>query len=273
MDLQRILDYLQEQRRLDFSGYCRAMVERRLETRMRAVHCDTEAAYLAYLEQHAQELDCLVDALAINVSSFFRNPLTFEYLAQEILPVLIWEKQRRGDLCLRVWSAGCADGEEPYSVAILIDHLLKKEDTEFQVNIFATDINEGAIQRAHLGEYALESLKHIKFGLFQAYFTKHNNTYCISKAIKQLVQFSQQDLLHPLAHAPSESVFGDFDIVLCRNVLIYLESQAQDSVFRKLHRSLADRGCLVLGEAETPVSENRGYFSPMRDACHIFQKT
>jgi len=273
MDLQSILDYLQEKRGLDFSGYCPALVERRLETRMQAVHCGTEAAYLKYLEQHAQELDCLINALTVNVSSFFRNPLTFEYLAQEILPDLIVAKQRRGDLCLRVWSAGCAEGEEPYSVAILIDQLLKQEEAEFQVNIFATDINERAIQRARVGEYALESLKQIQLGLFQAYFTEHSSIYRISSAVKQLVQFSHYDLLHPLSNAPSESVFGDFDIVLCRNVLIYLESQAQDTVLRKLHRSLADRGYLILGEAETPSLGNSGHFSPINDECHIFQKT
>jgi chemotaxis protein methyltransferase CheR len=208
MDLQHILDYLHEQRRLDFSRHCRAMVDRRLETRMQAVRCDTEAAYLGYLKQHAQELDCLVDALAINVSSFFRNPLAFEYLAQEVLPTIITEKQRRGGLCLRVWSAGCANGEEPYSVAILMDSLLKKEDSRFQVNIFATDVNKGAIQRALLAEYTRESLKDIKLGLFQEYFTEHNHTYRISGAVTEQVQFSQYDLLSPLGHAPSESVFA-----------------------------------------------------------------
>ena len=271
--MQPILDYLQEKRRLDSTGYCPAMVERRLETRMRAVHCDTTAAYLAYLKQHGQELDCLVDALTINVSSFFRNPLAFEYLAQEILPALIMEKQQRGYLGLRVWSAACAQGEEPYSIAILIDHLLKKEKAKLQVNIFATDINEGAIQRARLGEYALESLRHVQLGLFQAYFTEHNETYRISRTIKKMVQFSQQDLLHPQAHAPSESVFGDFDLVLCRNVLIYLESEAQERVLKKLHRALTGKGYLILGEAETPSLGNGGYFSPISDECHIFQKT
>ncbi len=131
MNLQPILDYLQKKRCLNFFGHRRAVVERRLEGRRKAVRGDTLANYLEYLILHPVERDRLVDALTIHVSSFFRNPLMFEYLAQEILPTLVMENQRHGDPCLRVRSAGCADGEEPYSVAILTDSLLKKEGSRF----------------------------------------------------------------------------------------------------------------------------------------------
>jgi chemotaxis protein methyltransferase CheR len=271
MDLQPLLNYLQEERCLCFSAYCRPMVERRLEMRQQAVHCNTEATYLEYLALHPEELDCLVDALTINVSSFFRNPLVFEYLAQEILPALIMEKQRHGDSCLRVWSAGCAEGEEPYSVAILIDDLLKKEKDRFEVNVFGTDINARAIQRAHAGVYAQESLKTMRWGFLQEYFTDRKDGFHLSGAIKTHVQFSQQDLLHPLANAPTDSVFGDFDVVLCRNVLIYLESEAQDLVLKKLYRSLAAHGYLILGEAETPPLRYCERFTTVSPECHIFK--
>ncbi|MBW2709723.1 MAG: protein-glutamate O-methyltransferase CheR, partial [Deltaproteobacteria bacterium] len=126
-ELKRVLNYLNEERGFDFSGYRASMVERRMEKRLTPTKCADFPEYLEYLKQHPHELDNLVDVLTINVSRFFRNTLAFDYIAGKILPAMVFDKLHSRDLSLRIWSAGCATGEEPYSIAILIRELQRKE--------------------------------------------------------------------------------------------------------------------------------------------------
>ena len=138
-DLKRVLNYLNKERGFDFSGYRPSMVERRMEKRLTPTKCADVSEYLEYLKQHPHELDNLVDVLTINVSRFFRNTLAFDYMADKILPAVVFDKLSGQDPSLRIWSAGCATGEEPYSIAILIQELQRKERLNLSVNIFATD--------------------------------------------------------------------------------------------------------------------------------------
>jgi chemotaxis protein methyltransferase CheR len=170
-EIEEILNHLNEKRGFDFSGNRPSMIERRIRNRLTAVKSTSFHEYVNYLEKHTEELDNLIDVLTINVSRFFRETLTFEFIADRVLPAIVLKKTGSPDYSLRVWSAGCSTGEEPYSVAILINELIKKEKLKLNLNIFATDIDEATLKKTQDGVYPFESIKGIKYGLLKKYFT------------------------------------------------------------------------------------------------------
>jgi chemotaxis protein methyltransferase CheR len=270
--LAPILDYLLEKRGFDFSGYYPAMLERRIGQRLTATSSKDFGDYLGNLQRNAAELDRLLDVLTINVSRFFRDTLTFELIADRILPAMVQEKTRAQDLSLRVWSAGCAKGEEPYSLAILIHELLEREGVAMNLHLFATDIDCGALADAGKAVYAPASVENIKHRLLTKYFTPDGASFRLTPEIKNRVTFSLYDMLDKKHGVPPESVFGNFDLVLCRNLLIYFNIEYQETIFAKLHRALAENGCLILGEAEAPTMAYQRHFSRVFDFSPIYRK-
>lgn len=271
-DLKRILNYLNEKRGVDFTGYRATMVERRVRQRFPFTKCKNCNNYFHYLQKNPDELNNLIDVLTINVSRFFRNALTFEYIADRILPAIFYQKKENINRSLRIWSAGCSMGAEPYSVAILINELFEKEVLKFDVNIFATDIDGKILKKAQKAAYPFESIKNVKYGLLEKYFVFRENSFQLISEIKDLVSFSSYDILDKKSYAPPESIFGAFDMVFCRNVLIYFNMEHQDLIFDKLYRSLAQHGYLILGEAEIPSAKYQRCFGRVNECCHIYQK-
>lgn len=270
--IRNILNILKNQRGLDFSGYRASMLERRLQKRIYGSRSTSLNDYYEYLNNHSDEMDKLIDVFTINVSRFFRNSFIFEYISKIIIPDLLQFKNTNNDNSLRIWSAGCSFGEEPYSMAIILNEIISKEETQFTTNIFATDIDKKAIRRAAEGTYGIDSIENLKFGLFQKYFNKEDKRFKIDPYIKSMVQFSFYDLLDSKNLVPPESIFGGFDIVLCRNVLIYFEPEYQKIIFNKLYHSLNNNGFLILGEAEMPVEGFKHKFKRENKCCKIFRK-
>jgi chemotaxis protein methyltransferase CheR len=243
LNLENILELLRRERGFDFRGLRHSMAERRLLQRASVTGCSDPSFYLDYLLRHPEEMDNLVDALTINVSRFFRNPLMFEYLAHKILPRVFQEKAERGDHSFRVWSAGCSFGEEAYSVAILLNEFCSKEDLHHDVYVFATDIDQGALKKAKFAHYPFESVKDIRYGLLKKYFipvrsrgdewvNAEHEFFQLVDGIRNAVSFSLYDMLHPNTFAPPESVFGGFDLVLCRNLLIYFNVDTRAGLWK-----------------------------------------
>ena len=270
--LKPILDYLLEKRGFDFSGYHPAMLERRIGQRLAATSSKDFGDYLCCLQRNAPELDRLLDVLTINVSRFFRDTLTFELIADRILPAMVRDKIQARDHSLRVWSAGCARGEEPYSLAIIIHELLRKEEVAMNLHLFATDIDGGALVDAGGALYPLSSVENIKHRLLTKYFTPEGISFRLMPEIKERVTFSLYDMLDKKHGVPPESVFGNFDLVLCRNLLIYFNTEYQETIFEKLYHSLANHGYLILGEAEAPTMPYRRHFSRVLDFSPIYRK-
>ena len=283
-EYQRILTVLNQQRGIDFSGYRPGMIERRIRLRMQTVGRTEPGAYHAMLGDNPGELDKLLDCLTIKVSRFFRNPLVFEYLARHVLPCLVQGKKQGKDRSIRLWSAGCSLGEEAYSLAIVMRELQRQEKLPESPVIFGTDIDASALQQAGKGLYAAESLQEVKLGLLKRYFdpveAQKPETlvgpdaarFRISPEIRELVFFSQYDILSPGTWAPPESVYGGFDLICCRNVLIYFEAEQQQRVFDKLYQALIPGGFLVLGESEAPPREYEDRFIRHTDSCRIYRK-
>jgi len=271
-DLKSIINYLKEKRGFDFSGYRTSMIERRVNQRLSATSCKTYPEYLRYLKKQPGELDHLVDVLTINVSRFFRDTLTFEYIADRILPEIVYKKKKTSDPSLRIWLAGCSMGEEPYSIAILINELFEKEEMEVDINIFATDIDARTLKKAEKAIYPSESIKNVKYRLLKKYFVPKGESFRLIAKIKDMVSFSPYDLLDKRSYAPPESIFGSFDMIFCKNVLIYFNAEHQDLIFDKLYRSLGKGGYLILGEAEAPSTKYQRRFRKVNTCCHIYQK-
>jgi len=270
--LQPILDYLLEERGFDFSGYHPAMLERRIGRRLTATACRDLKEYLDCLQQNAAEMDRLTDVITINVSRFFRDTLTFELIADRILPALIREKTEAGDHSLRVWSAGCAKGEEPYSLAILIHELLRKEEAAMNLHLFATDIDCGALTEAGKALYPAGSVENIKYQHLTKYFLPEGPSFRLVPEIKKLVTFTHYDMLDKKHSVPPESIFGNFDLVLCRNLLIYFTTEYQNTIFEKLYHALANHGYLILGKAEAPTMTYQRHLSRVFDLSPIYRK-
>src|SRR5436305_4951559 len=192
---------------------------------------------------YPEEVGELVKALLINVTQFFHDAEAFTYLKSEILPNLITQA-REHDHVLRFWTAGCATGEEPYSLAMLLTNLLGAELPEWSIKIFATDLDEAAINFARRGVYSEALLKGVPNDYRDRFFEHIDQGYRISKTLRQMIIFGQQDLSRS---AP----FPRIDLVLCRNVLIYFTPELQDTVLNQFAFSLYPDGYLFLGKAET----------------------
>ncbi len=241
--LQEILEQVSRQASIDFRPYKTSTILRRIGRRMTVTHCRTMRVYADYLKMYPEEVGELVKAFLINVTQFFRDTDAFVYIKDEVLPKLI-DRARGGNKVLRVWTAGCATGEEPYSLAMLLTDLLGVEFSEWSVKIFATDLDEAAITFARRGIYSENMLKGIPTDYRSRFFERVDYGYRISKTLRQMIIFGQQDLSRS---AP----FPHIDLVLCRNVLIYFTPELQEYVLNQFAFSLSPGGYLFLGKAET----------------------
>ncbi len=239
--LRKILDQISRQASIDFRPYKTSTILRRIGRRMAVTHNRTMLEYSEYLRQHPIEIGELVKSFLINVTQFFRDADAFSYLKSDILPKLILQVRER---VLRLWAAGCASGEEPYSLAMLLTDLLGAELPEWSVKIFATDLDEAAINFARRGLYSENLLKGVPADYRERFFERADHGYRISKTLRQMVIFGQQDLSRS---AP----FPRIDLVLCRNVLIYFTPELQEYVLNQFAFSLCPGGYLFLGKAET----------------------
>ena len=270
--LTSITNFIKAARGIDLDRYRISFLKRRLSKRMDLTNCADSSVYLTFLEQNQGEIDALLNELSINVSWFFRNPINWEQLKANILPTLISNKANRKDNLIRIWSAGCAGGEEPYTMAILLNEVLEQEADQITVQIFATDVDNAAILQANKGIYGPEAVKNIPYGLLTKYFDQTNDHFQIKSSIRKMVHLSHFDLLDDKHFSPPEAVFANFDIVTCQNVLIYYQPSAQKQIFAKLAQSVSKGGYLILGEAEELDGSQRTKYRKVFDLGRIYRK-
>lgn len=262
--LRTILEQVGRQASIDFRPYKTSTMLRRINRRMAITHMRSMQDYALYLETHPEEIGELVQAFLINVTQFFRDAEAFTFLRHDVLPKVIAHARER-DRVLRFWSAGCATGEEPYSLAMLLTDLLGGELPEWSVKIFATDLDEAAVTFARRGFYTDNFLKGVPAEYRERFFERIDHGYRISKTLRQMVIFGQQDLSRS---AP----FPRIDLVLCRNVLIYFTPELQDYVLNQFAFSLSDSGYLFLGKAET-VRPAQPYYDLVNKQWKIYRCT
>src|SRR5579884_4171369 len=246
--LRSFLDQLRERSGIDFNSYKLPTITRRLQRRMAATGSEKLTDYIRYLQREPSEYQRLVNSFLIKVTEFFRDPELYAYLRDQILPTLAEEVKKRHEL--RIWSAGCATGEEAYSLAILLWEILGQELEHTSVRIFATDLDADAVAFARQGVYPASAVSSIPPDLLERYFNRINSAYEVKKHVRGLVVFGQHDLAQ---RAP----FPRIDLILFRNVLIYFTPDMQKRALQLFAFSLRDAGYLVLGKAETvsPLAE------------------
>jgi two-component system CheB/CheR fusion protein len=261
--LAPFLARIREQHGIDFSSYKQPTIRRRLQRRMVATGTHNIESYLAYLEAHPDEYRQLVSTFLIKVTEFFRDPELYDSLRTTILPELIAQARRR-DRELRIWSAGCATGEEAYSLAILVAEVLGHELGDWNIRIFSTDLDAEAINFARQGVYSAAAVEGLPDEILARYFTREDDVYQIRKHVRALTVFGQHDL-------GQRAPFPRIDLVVCRNVLIYFTQELQRRALQLFAYSLRDRGLLVLGKAESinPLSE---FFALQQPQLKIYRR-
>ncbi|HEX2280223.1 MAG TPA: CheR family methyltransferase, partial [Thermomicrobiales bacterium] len=261
-ELPSFLERIRDQTGLDFSAYRRPTILRRLQRRMAAVGVHTFPDYRRYVDRHPHEAEQLTASFLIKVTTFFRDPDLFETLREQVLPQLVADARERGDL--RIWSAGCATGEEAYSLAMLLADLLGDELDTLPVRIFATDVAADALALARRGIYPEAALQGMPPDLINRHFTHVDGLYHVQRRVRELIVFGEHDLGR---RAP----FPRIDLVLCRNVLIYFTSELQRRALQRFAFALRPGGYLVLGKAET-VSPLPEFFTLEQPRLKLFRR-
>jgi chemotaxis methyl-accepting protein methylase len=248
------------------SSYKDKCLRRRIAVRMRAKRTTTAGEYAATLDSDPREYDRLIRSLTVNVTKFFRNWDTYSVIESTVVPAL-WERREPET---RIWSAGCSSGEEPYSMGILMHQFAaeRKEPTRLDtIRILGTDIDADCLGEAERAVYADTALGDTPPVLRERYFPRIAGLHTMLPEVKRLATFECNDLL---AYEPP---LTDVHLILCRNVIIYFEREAQDKLFEAFHRTLAPGGFLVLGKVETLLGEARNLFSAVNARERIFRKT
>lgn len=264
-ELQKIFVLIRNQTGHDFSLYKTNTLYRRIERRMGVLQIDKISKYVSYLQQNPQEVDLLFNELLIGVTNFFREPETFEYLKENVIPNLL--KIRMEERTLRIWIPGCSTGEEVYSIAIIIRECLEniKQINSFKVCIFATDINSQAVEIARQGIYPANIAADVSQERLTQFFIKvGDSSYQVKKAIREMVVFAPQNII-------MDPPFIKLDMLCCRNLLIYFSAELQKKLLPLFHYSLNPGGILFLGSSET-IGEHTKLFSTLDNRLKIFER-
>jgi two-component system CheB/CheR fusion protein len=259
--LREIFAHLRTRTGHDFSNYKRPTLLRRIERRINVRNLPDLPSYASFLTQNPDEVSALLKDLLISVTNFFRDVKTFNLISDEVLPAIL-ERKKPGD-ALRIWVAGCATGEEAYSIAMLCAEKMTNVLDAPKVQIFATDIDEGAIAFARDGLYSINDAADVSPERLRRFFNKEGSGYKIRNEIREMVLFANHNFL-------KDPPFSHLDLIACRNVFIYLNSQAQERVMETFHFALKMGGFLMLGLSESAESANDLYTTYNREH-HVYQ--
>jgi two-component system, chemotaxis family, CheB/CheR fusion protein len=259
---ESLLEFVRDERGFDYTGYKRPTLMRRFEKRLQAVDAADWDAYHSYLEQHSEEFVELFNTILINVTGFFRDTETWETAAAEVIPRLLDE--RSDEAPLRVWSAGCASGEEPYTVAMLLAEALGEEEYRRRVKIYATDVDDDALSEAREAAYSTKQLEKVPPDLRERYFQQSNNGYAFRNDLRRAVIFGRNDLHR-------DPPISRVDLLVSRNTLMYFGPELQQRILANFYFALNRGGFLVVGKAEA-LQSGRNFFVPYNLKRRVFMK-
>ncbi|OBJ54891.1 CheR family methyltransferase [Mycobacterium sp. 1423905.2] len=260
---EALLRYMRDSRGFDFTGYKRASLMRRVRHRMDRAGYTTFEEYLDLLQASSDEFSALFNTILINVTAFFRDAEAWEFVSTNVIPQMLAERGPTAPI--RVWSAGCASGQEAYTLAMLLADALGADAFRQRVKIYATDIDEEALAAARGASYDGKAVESVPAEMLTRYFEQVNGRYFFRKDLRRAVIFGRNDLVKD---APISRV----DLLVCRNTLMYLNAETQQNVLGRLHFALAPQGTLFLGHAEMLLSHG-DRFIPLSLKNRIFRKT
>ena len=262
IDMKKIKQHVQEKTGFDLSYFKPTFLSRRVNVRMKVLHVKSGSEYAKLLHSNPEEINSLYDSLSINVTKFFRDLPVWTMFSKKILPRL--EQNLNGNNTIRIWSSGCASGEEAYSIAIMFHEYF--ENSDYKIKIIATDINADLLNIAKKGIYSSEEIKGLDPEIKRKYFKKlQSDKYQINKDIRNTISFHTGDIVtFPVSY---------LDVIFCRNLLIYYGKDAQDLIFKKFHQVLKETRFLVLGIDESMLGHKVSKsFMPIFPRERIYQK-
>lgn len=265
-NVNRIAEFLIQTKGIDIQCYDDLYVSRLIERRLHSRGLDSGYDYCRLVETEKDETLEFLTALNNTYSEFFRNTLTFEILGQLVIPALIRQKRE-----IRIWSAACAAGQEPYSVAILCDEISNTTGKSPRFRIFASDINPAELKEAAEGIYAENSLGNVTLKRLTNYFVWDNGNYRVKQNLKSYIDFSEYNLFNNENMFPPASIFGNFDLVFCTNLLFYYKPEYRQLILKKINGSLAPGGYLITGETEAAMIDDKFYREFFKSSA-VFQK-
>ena len=261
-EFEELLVFLRDMRSFDFSGYKRTTLQRRVDKRMQTVGVQGYPAYRDFLEVHPGEFEALFNTILINVTSFFRDEEAWAALRDDFVPALLDRKQ--GGQPIRIWSAGCATGQETYTLVMLLAEAMGIEAFRHQVKVYATDLDNEALTEARQAAYAGKELEALPEGFRDRYFEPAGGRWAFRTDLRRQVIFGRHDLAQdaPMSH---------LDLLVCRNVLMYFNSEVQGRILARFHFALQPEGLLFLGRAEM-IRAHAGLFAPANLGARIFRR-
>lgn len=260
--LAKIFDRIRSRNDHDFSNYRRSSVLRRISRRLRVTRVKNLSEYLAFIDENPDEIDELHKDLLISVTNFFRDTGAFKTLADEIIPKLYEGKDRSKQI--RVWVPGCATGEEAYSLAILLQEYATELESRPEIQIFASDVDQDALDVARAGRYPKSIENDVSSKRLHRYFLENGDEYIIKGELRDMILFASHDLLR-------NPPFSKLDLISCRNLLIYLNRDLQSEVFNLFHYALRDNGWLFLGKSDARIGAE-ALFDSVSKEYRIYQK-
>jgi two-component system CheB/CheR fusion protein len=261
-ELVRLLEYLKASRGFDFSGYKLSSLIRRVQKRMQQMGVNSYTDYIDYLEVHPDEFLPLFNTVLINVTGFFRDAEAWQALRQEVLPRILEGKGSQD--AIRCWSAGCASGEEAYTLAVILAEALGDHEFRQRVKIYATDADEDALGQARQGSYSESQAAGLPEESRQRYFERVGERWVFRTDLRRSLIFGRHDLVQ-------DAAISRLDLLICRNTLMYLNAETQAKVLARFHFALKRGGYLFLGKAETLLSHSNS-FRPVNLKARIFQR-
>ncbi len=249
-DLEELLEFIRDSRGFDFTGYKRSTLDRRIRKRMEQVGATSYPDYRDLLESNAEEFGHLFNTILINVTSFFRDTDTWSYLQREIMPELLAETDP--DREIRIWSAGCASGEEAYSLAMVFAEALGIEECARRVKIYGTDVDEEALRDARAGLYTAKALEPVPDELRAKYFDQNGSHFAFRPDLRRRVIFGRHDITR-------DAPISRLDLLVCRNTMMYFNVETQAQVIDRFHFALREGGYLFLGKAEMLLSDGERF--------------
>jgi chemotaxis protein methyltransferase CheR len=264
-----IADILLQKHDYDISKYEPSFLAKSVEKRIAETNSHSIHDYVSFLLSNEDETTCIIESLQISYSEFFRNSLTFSILERIVLPALFLSRKNKTEKEMRIWSAACASGQEPYSLSMLFhEHF----NHEMHYRIFATDQRSVQIEDAQLGYFSDIQIKNLTVKRLELWFTKMGTEmYKIKPEIKTCIEFSVFDLFDERYSCPPSSIFGEFDVIFCANLLFYYKPKYQKQILEKITKSLVNGGYVVVGEAERNILLEH-HFKELYPQSAIFQK-
>jgi two-component system CheB/CheR fusion protein len=261
-DLNRIFIMLRSAKGIDFTTYKRSTIMRRITRRMLLQKIEGIEKYVTYLKQNPSEIETLYQDILINVTSFFREPETFDALKRSVFPHIV--DKASGDVPVRIWVPACSTGEEAYSIAIALLEYMDDNKISRSVQLFATDIDDIAVEKARKGIYPENISRDVSPERLTRFFEKNGDGYVINKLVREMCIFAKQNMV-------KDPPFSKIDLISCRNVLIYFSPELQKKTISILFYALNPKGFLMIGQSET-VGEFAGLFSVVDKKHTIYSK-